>query len=249
MNSIKCFIIEDVPRDVEDLIKNLEDFPELEIVDSAEEVDEAVRKILEIEPDVLFWDYNIVGGTGFDVLERLEKLGAQLPLCVAISAFKGFNHDRFAKYMNLFVELYTKSALYDGEFKNKIRSLILKLRERLGTQTSYIHHPASGFFFIDTGSIHRIDLSAIVKIESHEKRLVQIYTSDGKKSTADISLTKFLRRLNCSGIIKISNLCAINLQYISKYSRGELQMKHFDKPLTVTETFKTPFEKALNTIN
>ncbi len=86
MQNIRCFILEDVQREIEDLTKNLHLFPEIEIIGSGGEVQSAISEIFENEPDLLFWDYNLTGGTGFHVLEGLEKLGASMPFCVGTSA-------------------------------------------------------------------------------------------------------------------------------------------------------------------
>ncbi len=75
---IKCLIIEDEENSRELLKKLIIRYcPELEIVGLAGEVNEAVTMIRELKPTLIFLDIEINGGSGFDVLNKLEmrKLG------------------------------------------------------------------------------------------------------------------------------------------------------------------------------
>jgi two-component system LytT family response regulator len=55
------------------LKKILSDFPEIEIIDEAVNVQEAVEKIEEAKPDLIFLDIQMPGNkTGFDLLDVLE---------------------------------------------------------------------------------------------------------------------------------------------------------------------------------
>ena len=49
-----------------------EEFPDLLHVGQAGSVDESVALITRTKPDIAFLDIDIIGGTAFDVLERLD---------------------------------------------------------------------------------------------------------------------------------------------------------------------------------
>ncbi|MFO0415554.1 MAG: LytR/AlgR family response regulator transcription factor [Bacteroidota bacterium] len=68
----KAILIDDERLARNELRKLLQDYPEIEIVDEAANVDEAVKKIKEHTPDLIFLDIQMPGKTGFDLLHELE---------------------------------------------------------------------------------------------------------------------------------------------------------------------------------
>jgi len=72
-NTIKANIVDDERLARNELKKLLEQHPEIQIVDEASNVDEAVEKIDLLRPDLIFLDIQMPGKTGFDLLAELEK--------------------------------------------------------------------------------------------------------------------------------------------------------------------------------
>lgn len=69
---IKSIIIDDERLARNELKKILQEFPEIEIIDEAVNVQEAVEKIEELRPQLIFLDIQMPGNkTGFDLLELL----------------------------------------------------------------------------------------------------------------------------------------------------------------------------------
>jgi len=70
---IKTLIIDDERLARNELRKLLSEFPDIEIVDEATNVDEGVEKIDTLNPDLIFLDIQMPGKTGFDLLQEVEK--------------------------------------------------------------------------------------------------------------------------------------------------------------------------------
>ena len=73
---MRAAIIEDEPLARRELRRLLEPHPSVEIVGEAANIEEAKKLIEETQPDLLFLDIHMPGGTGFDLLEQLEQVPA-----------------------------------------------------------------------------------------------------------------------------------------------------------------------------
>jgi two-component system, LytTR family, response regulator len=71
---MKAIIIDDEPPARRELRRLLTEFSWLEVVGEAGNVDQAAGMIETLSPDLLFLDIQMPGGSGFDLLSRLEHL-------------------------------------------------------------------------------------------------------------------------------------------------------------------------------
>jgi two-component system LytT family response regulator len=67
-------IVDDEPLARRELRRLLTEFPEIEIVGEAANVDETAAGVEQWQPDLLFLDIQMPGGSGFDALARLEHV-------------------------------------------------------------------------------------------------------------------------------------------------------------------------------
>jgi len=71
---MKTLIIDDERLARKELISLLEPYTEIEIVDEAINVDDALEKINKHNPELIFLDIQMPGKSGFDLLEELDKV-------------------------------------------------------------------------------------------------------------------------------------------------------------------------------
>jgi two-component system LytT family response regulator len=71
---MRALVIDDERLARKELIKLLEDFPEIEILGEAANADEAFEQINLLNPDLLFLDIQMPGKTGFELLEMLDSV-------------------------------------------------------------------------------------------------------------------------------------------------------------------------------
>ncbi len=69
----KAIIIDDERLARNELKKLLGEYPEIEVVDEAANVDEGIQKIELHNPDLIFLDIQMPGKTGFDLLRELNR--------------------------------------------------------------------------------------------------------------------------------------------------------------------------------
>jgi two-component system, LytTR family, response regulator len=70
---MRAIIIDDERLARTELRKLLQEFPEIEVVDEAANVDEGISKIENQNPDLIFLDIQMPGKTGFDLLSELDR--------------------------------------------------------------------------------------------------------------------------------------------------------------------------------
>ena len=71
---MRAIIIDDERLARKELNNLLENYPEIETVDQAVNADEALEKIIQLDPELIFLDIQMPGKTGFELLEELEKV-------------------------------------------------------------------------------------------------------------------------------------------------------------------------------
>lgn len=71
---MKAIIIDDERLARKELLSLLENHPNIDVVDEAVNADEAIEKIEEHDPDVIFLDVQMPGKTGFELLETMERV-------------------------------------------------------------------------------------------------------------------------------------------------------------------------------
>lgn len=71
---MKAIIIDDERLARKELLSLLENHPNIDVVDEAVNADEALEKIEQHDPDVIFLDIQMPGKTGFELLESMERV-------------------------------------------------------------------------------------------------------------------------------------------------------------------------------
>src|ERR1700687_3140529 len=82
---MKTLIVDDEPIARRVLREELEAVPEVEIVGEAENGKQALQKIAELKPDLVFLDLQMPVMGGFEVVRKLG--GGHLPVVVIVTAF------------------------------------------------------------------------------------------------------------------------------------------------------------------
>lgn len=73
MITCKTIIVDDERLARTELRKLLQEFPEIEVVAEASNVNEGIEKIDSLAPDLVFLDIQMPGKTGFDLLQEVDK--------------------------------------------------------------------------------------------------------------------------------------------------------------------------------
>jgi len=138
----RTILVEDEELTRLGLQKKLENFDEIEIIDTAENGIEAVKKINELKPDLIFLDIQMPGMNGFEVLQSIEYI----PIVIfttaydeyALKAFetnsidyllKPIEDDRLAKAIEK-LKKFSSNESKKVEFDSNIASLLNELKNK-----------------------------------------------------------------------------------------------------------------------
>jgi two-component system LytT family response regulator len=222
--TISAFIIDDEFQSREVISLMLAGmFPEIEIVGQADTVKEALAGIQEIQPQIIFLDVQMRNETGFDLLDKIDKIDFEVIFTTA--------HNEFA------VKAFRYSAL-DYLIKpidaSELQAAVQKAKKRIHSKES----SASEQIQLLTHHLNVTkkipDKIAIPTPEGLVFLLVQdiiychglgnyteFYMVNEKKITSSHTLKQYEEILSDNHFFRAHKSFLINLAHIKKYLRGE----------------------------
>lgn len=93
--TISTIVVDDERLALDELSYLLKDFPEIEVLETADNGLEAVKLIEELEPDLVFLDVQMPGLDGLGVIANLREKGASLPHFIMATAFDQYAVEAF----------------------------------------------------------------------------------------------------------------------------------------------------------
>ena len=123
---MKAIIIEDITHEL-NLIKSLlkKHFPQVEIMGEANNVDEGISLISNLNPDFILMDIEIMGGTSYDILNKLQVL--KIPMDFEIIFLTGNRKFDYATMAFAYSALdFLTKPIEEIAFKNAVSKAIQK---------------------------------------------------------------------------------------------------------------------------
>lgn len=217
---LKTVIIDDEPDAVEilqDLI--LENCPELEIVGVGHSVREGKELLAELQPDVVFLDIQMPGGTGFDLLRQTEQLAFKT---VFVSA-----HENYAiEAIKFHAMAYLLKPVAIDELKEAVQMVKDEILGQIKADYEALLHNLGGAsdkrIAIPTGKGHRyFETREIIRVEA-AKNYSNVYTTeDSKPILVSKNLKQFELLLAKYGFLRIHHAHLINPYHIREYARQD----------------------------
>jgi two-component system LytT family response regulator len=219
--SINTVIVEDEEKCVYVLQQLIKEYaPECNICGTAGHVDNAVRLIENVQPQIVFIDIRIADGTGFDVLRKLSSHDFELVFVTAydsyaLEAIKHAAIDYLLKPIGI-PEFETsierlRKRLSEKTQYNTVESLLKKLVQQAGYEKLAIP-TASGFDFIS--------MQDILWCKS-DGMYTTFYLSDKSKVISSRNLGMFEDQLNQNNFFRIHHSIMINMRWVKQYVKGK----------------------------
>ncbi|MBV8636369.1 MAG: response regulator transcription factor [Burkholderiaceae bacterium] len=201
---MRVLIVDDERLARAELRRLLAAHPEVEIVAEASNAAEAHELIAQHRPDLLLLDVQMPGGSGFDLLESLDRA----PPTIFTTAF-----DQYA------VKAFEVSAL-DYLMKPIEPKRLAAALNKAGAGQGVAEKPDAGKIFIKDGQ--RCWFVALGKIELFESEgnYTRVFF-DNEKPLVLRSLSQFEQTLDAERFSRVSRKHIVNLEHVTKMEAAE----------------------------
>ena len=246
---IKAIIIDDerlARRELKSLLKKQDD---IDILDEAGNADEALEKIQELSPDLLFLDIQMPEKTGFELLEMLPTV----PHVIFTTAYDEYALKAFEINALDYLLKPIEPKLLEAAVQ-KVRSLIEQLPEKQkGASAS---KPEKGQYFTETDQVFVKDgekcwfvhLKDIRLLES-DGNYVKVYF-DKSRPLIHRSLNALDEKLDSKMFFRASRKYIINLKWIEKiepwFNGGLMVTLKGDERIEISRRQAAKFKERLS---
>lgn len=198
--------------------------PEINIIGEADSVETGTTLLLQNPPQVVFLDIHLGDGSGFDLLEEVNKRGKINSQIIFITA-----HEQYA------IKAFRFSAL-DFLLKpvdpDELEKVIGKLKQVIDKNDSVAHidlllenirKKVDNFKRIalsNSDGIHLFDISDIIRCES-EDNYTKFYIKNSKPILISKTLKEYEDLLTEHGFERIHQSHLINLAYLKSYIKKD----------------------------
>lgn len=253
MKKIRTLVIDDEPLARARIIKLLEQFPDILMIGECKNGTEALQKITDYKPDLIFLDIQMPDFNGFELISKSQI--SPMPFVIFVTAYdqyavkafgvhavdyllKPYDDDRFndavhqAKQqieLNRNAELHKKMVqLIENHNKDESQLNIIEIKEK--------------------GYSKKIQIEEIYFLESHGNYL-KLYL-ENKSYLIRQTLQALVEQLDKNQFFRIHRSYVINLNYVEdiKY-KGNNQFLFYlknKKELLSSRSFKTEIELLLD---
>jgi two-component system, LytTR family, response regulator len=168
---MKALIIDDERLARTELQRLLSKIPEVQVVGEAVNADDALQKIAELNPEILFLDIQMPGKTGFDLLEELDTV----PHVIFTTAYDEYALKAF-EYNALD---YLLKPIEQSRLEEAIKRLIVREQIQQEEQPASMLKPEDRVFVKDGERCWFVKLEDVRLFES-EGNYVRIFFNDNK---------------------------------------------------------------------
>ena len=234
MANLKAILIDDELKALEGLqLKIARFFPEIEIVATISDAEEAVSIIQDKKPNLVFIDIEMPILSGFDVLSKLEKIDFQVIFVTAynqyaVEAFKKdaidyllkpIDNDDLKKAIHKAIKMITVQEEHQNNQK-----LINFLSSEIAQKNKLVVPTVKGVSFINQNEILFLEgYQGYTKIHLNSSEIVSSY-----------SLGKFEKQLN-NQFFKCHKSYIVNLNHIKQFEN--------EGYLILTNNFRLPISR------
>jgi len=221
MSRLKAVIIDDEPN-MRLLLREMvaDNFSDIQIMDEAGSVDEGVAIIQQHQPDIVFLDIEIKGGTGFHILQKVKPYSFKL---IFITAFNQFA----IKAIKFSAIDYILKPVNETEFVQAVNTAIDSIQQTLSSSqmNNFINHfekeeQRKKIILRTSDAIHLVEVSDIVYCKS-DNSYTSFYLKDQKEILVSKSIKEFADLLEEYRFFRPHQSFLVNLNCVNKIDKTD----------------------------
>ena len=215
--------------------------PQVEILDEAENIKEAVPKIEKLRPDLVFLDVEMPFGNAFDVLEATKHISYET---IFITAFSEYS----LKALNLSASYYILKPIDIQELINAVNKVAetLEKKEEFNRNKILLENlnqkPEKQQMMLPTvQGFDVVKLNQIIRLQA-DGNFTQIHLKDGSKKMVCRFLKHFENILDFP-FVRIHRSHIINFNCVKSYHKNGEVVLGDDTEIEVSASYKDDFLK------
>jgi two-component system LytT family response regulator len=231
MQSLKAILVDDELSSLQNLQFKIKEYcPSVKVVAQTQHPEEAVKLVQLYKPDVLFLDIEMPRMSGFKLLEQIPEVDFEIIFITAYNHY-AINAIRISAFD------YLVKPVAIEELQQTVERLanfsVKKTKERAEVLQKNLANPRSqdDQITIPTNDgLEFIQISQIIRIES-SSNYSRLVLQSGRQMLVTRQLKDFEEILQDYRFYRVHHSHLINLQYITRYIRGDggqITMKNGD---------------------
>ena len=247
----KTIIVDDEKGCRDTLESLLQDFPEINIVATVNSIELAQEAITNLQPHLVFLDIEMPGGTGFEMLEKLNTINFDIIFTTAydqyaIKAIKYSALDYLLKPIDPSelegaIQRFSSKKHDQDLINNKFKTLL----NNLGGETSH-----QKIAIPDGEGLSFVKIKEIVRFQSEGSYTYLHTLGNPKPLLISKPIGDYQEMLTNEPFVRVHRSHLINLQHVDKYIKGEggVAIMSDQSKVEVSRRKKNDFIEALSAL-
>jgi two-component system LytT family response regulator len=211
---ISILIVDDEPEAMDLLIMILDRIDGIQVIGTAESVNEAYQKTLGLNPGLILLDIQMPGKDGFELVRMVDESQMDPGFVFitaydeyAIRAIRASAFDYLLKPVDPGELEMVINRFREKNHRNNVHSRITELLANLGKNKRIKVNTRTGFIIIDTDDILYCNAAG---------NYSEVHLVNGRKEIVTSNLGNFMEQIVHDNFFRISRSALINLRYLTQ---------------------------------
>lgn len=240
MKKMNAVLIDDERLARDELHELLTEFEQIEIIGEADNISSAKSLIGKLNPDVVFLDIQMPGGSGFDLINQLDFSGH----IIFVTAF-----DEFAlRAFDVNALDYLIKPIYPARLKTAIEKLTA--RKNPDNENLSPLSPDDYMFLSINNHKQFVKVSSLMSIIA-AKDYTEVITTNNVTGLVNKSMNEWEQRLPENLFVRIHRSTIVNLTFVEKIEEwfsGSLRvhLKGIEEPFVMSRSYYYKIKEKMN---